>query len=228
MYEGKDVLDIMSKYAVNRNNSIEEFIVRHFRLGQINGHRRILEFGAGTGEFLNRFSRYSQLSTYAVEIDEAYVSTLSRTHVTYRSLEEVSEQMDFVFAIDVLEHIQDDEGILRVLFAKLKQNGLLLIYVPARPELYSRFDKAIGHYRRYRLPEMKKKVLAAGFSIRVARYDDFLGYFAALYNKITTNGSLNAQAVKLYDRIFVPISRAFESVIKPPFGKNILLVAEKM
>ncbi len=227
-YQGKEVLDIMSKYAVNRNNAIEECIKRYFLLYETKEPKKILEFGAGSGEFINRFKKYSNLTTFAVEIDDAYFQTLSRDHRTYRHLDELHEEMDFIFAIDVLEHIQDDEGILKAFFVKLGPNGQLLVYVPARPELYSKFDAAIGHCRRYRFTELQQKVRDSGFTIRVARYDDFLGYFAAVFNKLTSDGSLNARAVKVYDKFLVPLTRAMESVIRPPIGKNILLVAQKV
>lgn len=226
-YQGKAVLEIMSKYAVNRNNAIEKLIVHYFRLDQTKEDKKILEFGAGSGEFINRFKKYPHLSTYAVEIDSEYFHELSRAHAAYMTLDDLSEQMDFLFTVDVLEHIENDEHVIKSMFEKLKKNGLLLIYVPARPELYSPFDKSIGHYRRYRLRELKEKVMNAGFTVRAATYDDFLGYFAALYNKFTTDGTLDARAVKVYDRIFVPITRVIESFIRPPVGKNIILVAEK-
>jgi SAM-dependent methyltransferase len=226
-YQGKSVLDIMSECAVNRNNAVEAHIVKHFGLDMLGEPRTILEFGAGRGEFIDRFLNHPLLKTMAVEIDEGYVSLLSGRHATYRTLEEVPGNVDFIFTVDVLEHIEDDERILRLLHRTLGHGGMLLVYVPARPELYSAFDTSIGHFRRYRLGELRRKAVGAGFVVATLRYDDFLGYFASVYNKFTTDGSLDPRAVRLYDRWFVPLSGFLESVIRPPIGKNILLVARK-
>ena len=49
----------------------------------------------------------------------------------------------------VLEHIQNDVGEIKEVFKKLNRNGHLIIMVPAHQKLYSKFDKSIGHYRRY-------------------------------------------------------------------------------
>ena len=139
--------------------------------------------------------------------------------------------MHGIFAIDVLEHIEDDRAALRELYNALAANGKLLIYVPARMELYSPFDKAIGHFRRYHLPDLKQKAIEAGFEIETIKYHDFLGYFASYYNKLMTsdeNAGLNPKAVAIYDKFLVPLTEFIETILrKPPIGKNVLLVARK-
>lgn len=227
-YQGKQVLEVMARCAVNRNKAIEKLIVRCFGLERLQVRKKMLEFGAGSGEFIDRFRGHPMLSTYAVEIDEEYLRSLSNRHAAFRTLADLPTPVDFIYTVDVLEHIEDDVDALRSLHEVLVPHGLLLIYVPARPELYSAFDRSIGHHRRYRMKELKSKVVEARFSMRVAKYDDFLGYFASLYNKFTSDGTLNPRAVRIYDRLFVPVTRTIEAVVRPPIGKNILLVAEKM
>ncbi|HUL43443.1 MAG TPA: class I SAM-dependent methyltransferase [Bacteroidota bacterium] len=226
-YQGKSVLEVMSDCAVNRNNAVEELIVRYFGLNDLRAQAAVLEFGAGSGEFIDRFAGHPNIRTLAVELDDGYLQHLRSKHAAYRTLSELPAPVDYIFTIDVLEHIEHDDEILKELFSSLQSGGRLLVYVPARPELYSKFDASIGHYRRYRLNDLRGKVRSAGFDILVSKYDDFLGYFAAVYNKFTSDGSLNERAVRLYDRLFVPVSRSIESLITPPIGKNIILVAEK-
>jgi 2-polyprenyl-3-methyl-5-hydroxy-6-metoxy-1,4-benzoquinol methylase len=60
-----------------------------------------------------------------------------------------SEVFDAVLYVDVLEHIADDLSELRRAAVHLRPGGVLVILVPAHPRLYSAFDAAIGHYRRY-------------------------------------------------------------------------------
>jgi len=229
-YTGDDVLDVMSKYAVNRNNSIASLITKHFNLEQPVPTVKLLELGAGRGEFINRFVNKANIETYATDLDEDYLQVLSQNHIVYRDLQSLAHPVNYIFAIDVLEHIEDDVAILKQMNRVLLPGGKILIYVPSRMELYSAFDKQIGHFRRYGFKEIQDKALSAGFSIDVLRYHDFLGYFAAYYNKFffKAGNSLNAKAVKVYDTWLVPVSTVIERLLVRPFiGKDLLLVASK-
>jgi SAM-dependent methyltransferase len=67
---------------------------------------------------------------------------------------------------DVLEHIDDDMRMLRDVRALLEPGGVLLLTVPAGRRLWSYFDEASHHYRRYEHPELTEKLRAAGFEVR--------------------------------------------------------------
>lgn len=230
VYSGDDVLDVMSKFAINRNKSVESLITSYFQLNTADTAVKLLEFGAGRGEFIDRFRNKKNVETYATDLDDEYYLKLSQRHTAYRTLDDLPQPVNYIFAIDVLEHIEDDVAILKQMHHSLVKGGKILIYVPARQELYSPFDKQIGHYRRYGLNELKNKSLQAGFAIETLRYHDFLGYFAAYYNKFffKENDKLNAKAVSIYDTYLVPVSNAIEKIMVKPFiGKDLLLVASK-
>ena len=231
-YTGDGVLDVMSKFAVNRNNLVECLIRKHFGVtARPAVPYNICEFGAGRGEFIDRFFRNDNIQTFATDLDELYQQRLGARHRSCADLTVLPEKMNGIFAIDVLEHIEDDRRALRELYDALVPGGKVFIYVPARMELYSPFDKAIGHFRRYHLPEMREKALSAGFEIETVKYHDFLGYFAAYYNKLFTsddNSGLNPRAVQIYDKFLVPMTEFIEKIMMRPFiGKNVLLVARK-
>ena len=110
--------------------------------------------------------------------------------------------------------------------------GIIGIYVPAHPILYSIMDKEIGHVRRYTRSELKEKVNVAGFSIQSITYDEFLGFFASVVVKIVgyknraNLGSKNS--LVFYDRIIYPISRVFDLLgFRYIVGKNLILIATK-
>jgi SAM-dependent methyltransferase len=63
---------------------------------------------------------------------------------------------------DVVEHIEDDLGFLRHLWDLLEPEGMLYLTVPAYNFLWSHQDIDAGHFRRYTLGAMKKKILEAG------------------------------------------------------------------
>jgi SAM-dependent methyltransferase len=65
-----------------------------------------------------------------------------------------NETFDFISALDVLEHIRDDELAISEISRILKKNGIVVITVPNRMEFYTKQDKIIGHYRRYEINQI--------------------------------------------------------------------------
>src|SRR3954453_657109 len=72
---------------------------------------------------------------------------------------------DLVGMFDVLEHIPDDVGTLRTLYDITKPGGYLMITVPAHQALWSYFDEASCHCRRYELEELRAKCVGVGFEV---------------------------------------------------------------
>jgi SAM-dependent methyltransferase len=67
-------------------------------------------------------------------------------------LPEVTGSADAVLLMDVLEHVEDDERLLRELVGGMRPGAVLLVTVPADPSLWSSHDVSHGHYRRYEVP----------------------------------------------------------------------------
>ena len=76
-----------------------------------------------------------------------------------------SEALHLVGMFDVLEHIQDDLRVLRSVRTMLAPGGALCITVPAHMSLWSYFDVAARHARRYTFDELRDKLQAAGFVV---------------------------------------------------------------
>ena len=75
----------------------------------------------------------------------------------------VDETFEAVLAMDVIEHIDDDVAAARQLCRLLRPGGLLILSVPALPELYGEFDAIQGHRRRYTAETLKETLETAGF-----------------------------------------------------------------
>lgn len=75
------------------------------------------------------------------------------------------KQFDLIGMFDVLEHIQEDQETLLSLWKLLAPGGRLLLTVPAHQFLWSYFDEAAHHCRRYSAVELRKKLTAAGFEV---------------------------------------------------------------
>jgi SAM-dependent methyltransferase len=83
---------------------------------------------------------------------------------------------DVVCLFDVLEHLHDDVEVLGSLHKMLSRNGVLLLTVPAHPSLWSYFDVASHHCRRYEVEELKSKLAGAGFRVEYITY-----YMASIF-----------------------------------------------
>lgn len=77
---------------------------------------------------------------------------------------------DFVTLLDVLEHIEDDHAFMSGLAARMPVGSTLLLTVPAMPRLWSAWDVALGHYRRYTRKSLNECLVSAGFEVREVSY----------------------------------------------------------
>ncbi len=84
-----------------------------------------------------------------------------------------NETFDFLTAIDVLEHIEDDNQAVSEIRRILKKNGIIIISVPHRMKHYTTQDIIIGHYRRYEIKQVIK--LFAQHNLRCLTYFSVYG-----------------------------------------------------
>jgi putative flippase GtrA/ubiquinone/menaquinone biosynthesis C-methylase UbiE len=221
-YSGVDNLEAM-QFAQKYNRFLTQLVTRH-----VDG-TAVLDFGAGAGTFAVPVAS-TGLQVSCLEPDPTLRSQLSADgFATYAELSQVPpNSVDSIYTLNVLEHIEDDDGALVELARCLRQQGRLIIYVPAFDLLYSAMDRQVGHFRRYRRPQLIQKLAASGFRVRTARYIDSLGFLAALLYKLVErgDGTLSPKSVELYDRFVFPISLVIDRLTGGRFGKNLLVVAD--
>ena len=223
-YSGRDNLVAMRE-AHRYNAYLAGLITRHAPAGG-----KWLDFGAGAGQFAVPLKQAGH-HVVAVEVDAVLAQGI-RSHgiPTFTSLDDVDDSsVDFIYTLNVLEHISDDGAALRQLHRKLRPGGKLLVYVPAFQLLYSSMDTLVGHYRRYNKAALRSIVQQAGFEVDRAAYADSIGYFASLVYKGLPgrDGTITPGSVALYDRWIFPVSRALDAVVSPWLGKNVYLVARR-
>jgi 2-polyprenyl-3-methyl-5-hydroxy-6-metoxy-1,4-benzoquinol methylase len=132
---------------------------------------RILDIGAGSGIFSKQLLEDRGVS--AVCVDPAY---RSETTETYRGkpIEYVRDIVpcaaDLVLLMDVLEHVDDDVGLIRSSMKGAAPGAFAVISVPAFPSLFSAHDRFLEHKRRYRMHNLEDVVRAAGLKVVSARY----------------------------------------------------------
>lgn len=138
-----------------------------------------------------------------------------------------SQQFDSILYIDVLEHIeQDSEELIRAA-ARLRPGGHVIVLSPAHQWLYTAFDAAIGHYRRYNRP-MIRRISPPTLQLQKLVYLDSIGLTASLANRLLLRQSMpTAAQLRLWDERLIPLSRLFDKVVGYGIGKTILAVWTK-
>jgi SAM-dependent methyltransferase len=197
-------------------------------------HGEVLEVGAGIGSNTFLLRNYCQRRWVCLEPDSALAERLRALldarkpiHLcevdvgTLKTM--VAEALfDVIIYIDVLEHIEDDKGELTRAAGRLKPGGLLIVLAPAHEWLYSRFDKTVGHYRRY-----NKKMLAAVAPkcLKLERliYLDCVGLCASLANRLLLKQPLpSLRQIKVWDGIMIPCSKWLDALLFHYIGKSVL------
>lgn len=199
------------------------------RLGE-----RVLEVGAGIGTNTVLLVQ-NQTHWVALEPDSAQCEAISLL-VDNRNVEVIEGTLlntppeplyDSVIYIDVLEHIDDDRSELENAMERLKPGGNLVVLSPAHQRLYSPFDKAVGHFRRY----SKQSLLA--LKPRVAEleqlyYLDSVGCIASWLNAALMKSSMPTHSqVWFWDRVMVPLSRVLDPILGYRVGKTVVMVISK-
>ena len=68
--------------------------------------------------------------------------------------------------LDVIEHLDDDRGTLRRIAPLVRPGGILVVSVPALPELFSEYDRIQGHRRRYVPETLRAAFDDSGFAVQ--------------------------------------------------------------
>jgi SAM-dependent methyltransferase len=214
------------------NKDVVKKILKGFGLlDKSNVMAEVLEFGAGTGALAEVMLNEHKLKPICVEIDPTLIEILKlKGFQTYSNLSLSPNFASFIYTSNVLEHIDDDLEALAQIKKKMLPGGLLVIYVPALPFLFSDMDAKVGHYRRYTKRELSQKVSQVGLKIDDCYYNDCLGVLAwgslKIFGYKRKSGIGSKKSLVIYDRIIYPISMFLDYLfMKRVIGKNLLLIA---
>ncbi len=139
----------------------------------------MLEIGCGTGYVLSGVAKnYPRATLYGSEIFISGLGFATMRLPTTKFMQmdarniPFENEFDVIGAFDVLEHIKEDEGVLKQMCAALRPEGLMLLTVPQHAWLWSSMDEYAFHERRYAAAELHQKIEAAG--CRVIRSTSFV------------------------------------------------------
>lgn len=231
-YNATRELELLSNTPVSTRIIVDEL---NLYLGT-----RVLEIGAGLGQ-ISAHLVDREHSVVAVEPDSnlytklvdrvgsSVESTLNCTLETALATNQISvdKKFDSVLYVNVLEHIENDIGELRVAKTFIKHDGRIVIFVPAMPSLYGTMDAVSGHFRRYRRHELQAAIERAGLTVERIYYFDPLGVLPYwLSYRILSRKSLGGGSVALYDKVIIPLSLIISRITKRHgLGKNLIAIA---
>lgn len=133
-----------------------------------------------------------------------------------------SDRFDCVLYIDTLEHIEADRAELSRAVQHVASGGYLVVLSPAHQWLYTAFDRAIGHYRRYTLTTLRA-CAPANLELVSGRYLDSVGIAASLANRMLLRSAMpTARQLAIWDRWMVPLSRRLDPLLRYTAGKSVL------
>lgn len=173
------------------------------------GSRR-LEIGPGLRP------RLPIAGTYCIEISRAALSSLVRhdgiaAQASAMALPFADGVFDLVMAMDIVEHVEDDESVFRELARVMRPSGRLVMSSPLHPERWTPFDDVVGHRRRYQPEALLEQISRHGLTLeRSAVYG--MQPRSRMLSRLGAWWLLRRreEAMRWYNRVFMPIGLFFE------------------
>ncbi|MFC6019278.1 class I SAM-dependent methyltransferase [Plantactinospora solaniradicis] len=192
-----------------------------------------IEIGSGLGDYAIEWAPFLERFT-ATEADPDRLIALKERLSDEPAIEvrqmllPTNEQGDYSAAVsyNVLEHIEDHVGALRSMRGLVRPGGAIVLIVPAFEFAMGPADIATGHVRRYTKKTMRAALDEAGLQVETLHYANALGligYYMAtnVFRLMPKEGPM----VKVYDTLVLPVTKAAERVVRPPFGQSVFAVA---
>ena len=231
--EGRDTLE-----AISAAPRLNEWMYKTVS-GYLSGH--VLEVGSGIGNISEYFIRDNWKITLS-DIRDDYVRTL---HDQFGKTEQVQGifnldlvhpqfetvyaehlgKYDGLFALNVVEHIEDDPLAIANCKKLVRPGGTIVILVPAYQALYNRFDKELFHFRRYNRAMLKNLFDRNGLeTVRLLHFNlaGIAGWFVS--GKLQKNKTIPKDQMKLYNAL-VPVFKAVDAVTGHQVGLSCIGVA---
>ena len=198
----------------------------------------ILEVGCGSGNLTGWLLQQGMV--LAVDLNEDYLRIVQERYGYHPNLigtliwdsrenprEEINRTFNTLICSNVLEHVEDDDLVLRHFYELLPDGGRLILLAPALKVLYNHLDIELGHFRRYGRKELIQKVTRSGFKIYHLKYFNLFGMLGWFLNgTLLRRDLLPAGQVGMFNRM-VPLFKKMEKIIPNWVGQSLIVVGEK-
>ena len=203
----------------------------------------ILEIGSGIGNISAFFINDGQ-RIFLSDIRESYCKELSRKFGSFsnflgtETLDLVDpdfninykhhfNKYDTVFALNVIEHIENDRQAIRNCYKLLAKDGNLIILVPSYHLLYNHFDKELGHFKRYTKRIVSELLKDSNLKIIHAQYFNFVGIMGwFISGNLLKKKTIPSGQMKLYNT-FVPLIKIIDKLVLNAVGLSTIVIGKK-
>ena len=147
-----------------------------FRKYNIPKTAHILDIGCAGGIFLTELQKKNYTNVYALDYSADAIALCKKNGIARAFVMDGHEPnfppntFDVIIASDSLEHLKDDQKALHNWNKVLKENGIIIVYVPAYMFLWSEHDDINYHFRRYTRKELVRKMHTEQFLIIKSGY----------------------------------------------------------
>jgi SAM-dependent methyltransferase len=141
--------------------------------------KKVLDVGCGQGVFAEQYINYFKKKITGCDINIDIHKNINKKKINFikydisKKKKKYKELFDLLFILDVIEHVNKDKKFLDLCSFHLKKNGFMIINVPASQFLFSKYDIAVGHKRRYNKNSLIKIIDKKKFRILDLRYWGF-------------------------------------------------------
>jgi len=201
----------------------------------------VAEIGPGNGSLCEKYNTYCD----NVVLFEPSKNLFKNLETKFQSDEKIkinnsefsssNKKFDCFLLMDVVEHIENPQTLIKSLYDSLNENGKILINVPAFQHLYSKFDEDVGHFKRYTKSSFVKELLLIKPKKVKMFYYDFLGYFLSLVSQLLFLVSKKYKKnykkdfkskIKLWNYL-IPISKILDRCAINSLGKSLFIIINK-
>ena len=146
------------------------------------------------------------------------------------------KSVGLIVAMDILEHLDNDIGGIRSFYQALKEEGVLILTVPAFRSLWGIQDEVTGHQRRYSRQEIVNKLQQEGFKIMKSSYFNFLLFFPIFLVRrlihlfglrIESENEINSPIINFFLKAIFSLEPYILKYCSFPFGVSIYCIAKK-
>src|SRR5690349_18005520 len=168
LYDQINAIEETHWWYVGRRRLIFEYVLQTLKKYP---NPRILDLGCGTGYNIAQLKSHGYNDIFGLDFTfDALIYCFQRNldHIVCGDATQSpfpAESFDVITALDIIEHIPDDEKSLRDVYRLLKPGGSFVIFTPAYQFLWSVHDEISHHERRYTARELRQKVEASGLVI---------------------------------------------------------------
>lgn len=234
--EGLETLETIA--AAHRfNRWMYETVAAHLIPGNV------LEVGSGIGNISREFLNAGYHLTVS-DIRENYCGYLEENLSHYTNLDDIIKldlvhpefdtvyashlgKYDNLYALNVVEHIEDDVLALANCKKLLRPGGRIVILVPAYQTLYNTFDENLFHFRRYTRKTLSEVFRKNNFSILQSFHFNFIGILGWFFSgNILKKKTIPSGQMDIYNRL-VPVFRLIDRIVLRQIGLSVIVTGEK-